>query len=170
MIVIIDVDYRKNNTAKATGVILNDFSSKEPLAVVNSYIENVEPYESGNFYKRELPCIRALFKEHKLKPLVTIIDGYCELKGHKTLGEYVAEELTDKIVIGIAKNKHIDDEKSEKVYRGTSKKPLYVTHSHSKESTLGDLIEEMAGKYRIPNMIKRADAECRSDKNDRTGN
>lgn len=161
MIVIIDVDYRENNTAKATGVILNDFSSKQPLAIVNSYIENVEPYVSGEFYKRELPCVKRLFEEHQLKPLVTIIDGYQNLNESKALGEYIAEELTEHIVIGIAKNKHINDPGSEEVFRGTSKKPLYITHSHSNESKLGDLIQEMAGENRLPDMVKLADTECR---------
>ncbi|CAD7815542.1 hypothetical protein CHRY9390_02990 [Chryseobacterium aquaeductus] len=65
-------------------------------------------YESGAFYKRELPCILSLLKEIELKSEdIIIVDGYVTLNndGKIGLGGYLYEALYKKYPIaGIAKN------------------------------------------------------------------
>ena len=57
MILAIDVDYHKDNTAKVAGVLFENWEDKEPKEVYISHIAEVNEYISGEFYKRELPCI-----------------------------------------------------------------------------------------------------------------
>jgi len=42
-------------------------------------VEKVEGYKSGEFYKRELPCIKALLEEHNLTPDCIIVDGFVKI-------------------------------------------------------------------------------------------
>ena len=60
MILAIDVDYRDNNTAKAAGIVFENWTDEFPKATITTIISPIADYEPGQFYKRELPCILAL--------------------------------------------------------------------------------------------------------------
>lgn len=65
----------------------------------------VEPYEPGQFYKRELPCLLAAL-EHINRPLQTIVvDGWVDLDRRPGLGRHLYENIKGPtMVIGVAKN------------------------------------------------------------------
>ena len=50
--------YYVGNKAKVVGVLFENFSDEKPLKII---VDGVAPYESGSFYKRELPCIASRF-------------------------------------------------------------------------------------------------------------
>ena len=129
MIVAIDVDYRENNYAVIAGVLFKDWQDKEPVETIITNLDNIAAYVSGQFYKRELPCILKLLDEMKTIPKCIVVDGYVFLDNNKKgLGAYLYEALDKKTpIIGVAKSAFNNISPDTYVYRGESKKPLYIT-------------------------------------------
>lgn len=165
MILAIDVQYNPSNAIVA-GVT---FDMVHSTFVREEYISNVESvgdYVPGQFYLRELPCISALIAEHNLTPKLIIVDGYAWLGEDKPgLGKRLFDHLGGTIpVIGVAKNPYRDAPKEFELVRGMGKKPLHVSAEGMSLELAKDIISKMAGDFRIPTMLKRADQLCRSVK------
>ncbi|MET1256382.1 endonuclease V [Aliikangiella maris] len=156
----IDVDYRGSN-AHVAGVSFSDWNDK--AKTYESTVSGIEDYVSGEFYKRELPCILSLLKEHELSPDCIFVDGYVHLdEGKPGLGKYLYEALNKEVVvIGVAKNPRGNTMKENEVFRGDSKKPLYVTSEGIDLHRAKKIVEDMDGPFRIPKLIKLADSLCR---------
>ena len=164
MILAIDVQYSKD-IAFVAGVAFSEWCSEAPDAVYVSVVYHVEKYQPGNFYKRELPCILKLLKEHHLKPETIVIDGYVFLDGKQEpgLGKHLYDSLGGQLeIIGVAKKAFSDIEQGHEVFRGKSRKPLYITTSGDLESAKGH-ISMMFGKNRTPVILKQADQLCREE-------
>lgn len=164
MILAIDVHYQEGNATTA-GVLFKKWFDIEETKVVISKYENVEEYVSGQFYRRELPCILQLLNEHNLSPKVIIIDGYVNLgPSKKGLGHYLFDALEGKtpIIIGVAKNSFHGISLSNEILRGNSSKPLYVTSIGIDIEEAKKLVISMHGQFRLPYLIKKADSECRN--------
>lgn len=79
MILAIDVHY-KETTAKAVGALIQNWEDAVAQQYIIKYIDEVEEYVPGAFYKRELPCILEIFKDIDLRSLsYIIIDGFVVL-------------------------------------------------------------------------------------------
>lgn len=160
MILAIDV-YYKENEAKVVAVLFNS-EDETPQSVVIDQIIGIEDYVSGEFYKRELPCIESILKKINLNDIeAVIIDGhiYVDDDGTFGLGGYTWESLNKKIpVIGVAKTSFFRNKNTVKeVYRGESKKPLYVSSIDIDLEIASNLIKDMKGDYRIPTILKELD-------------
>ncbi|AEW85768.1 endonuclease V [Flavobacterium columnare] len=160
MILAIDV-YYVNNTAKSVGVLFN-WEDTEPTEIIIDTKEGIEEYVPGEFYKRELPCIEALLKKIPLEKIeIIIIDGhiYVDDSLKYGLGGYVWELLDKKIpIIGVAKNAfHSNKSTVEPIYRGESKKPLYVSAIGIEIATAVIHLQNMYGDFRIPSILKELD-------------
>lgn len=165
MIIAVDVFYEENQ-AKAVGVIFQSWEDSEPLEIITSYTENPHEYEPGFFYKRELPCIRELMKLTDINQIHTIVvDGYVYLNNMKRpgLGHFVYTDFAGEIpVIGVAKNAFHDNEALvQKIYRGKSAKPLYVTSVGMELAVAAQHIESMYGDYRFPHLLKLLDKQTK---------
>ena len=55
--------YYTGNKANVVGVLFENFSDEKLLKIISNVVGNVAPYESGSFYKRELPCIVSLLQD-----------------------------------------------------------------------------------------------------------
>ncbi|WP_379358323.1 MULTISPECIES: endonuclease V [unclassified Paenibacillus] len=167
LIIIIAVDvYYEEHMAKAVGVIFQHWENAKPLDIVTSYTENPHDYEPGLFYKRELPCIQELLKLTDINQIRTIVvDGYVYLDNDKKygLGHYVYTHFSEQIpVIGVAKTSFHDNEAYvQKVYRGKSSKPLYVTSVGVELETAAEHIQSMHGEYRFPHLLKLLDQQTK---------
>jgi deoxyribonuclease V len=119
----------------------------------------VEPYQSGQFYRRELPCILAVLKSLPELAQVIIIDGYVWLGDHRPgLGAHLYEALGQQVaVVGVAKTRFVRAEPVELVLRGRSRSPLYVTAVGMDLAEAASRIRTMHGSYRIPTLLKRVD-------------
>ncbi|KAB1160344.1 endonuclease V [Tenacibaculum aiptasiae] len=164
MLLAIDVYYNEQS-AKVVGALFS-WEDKEPQKIITCTYPNVLPYESGMFYKRELPCILELLKKVKLNKLTAIIvDGHCFVNNDKKngLGGYLWESLGKKVpIIGIAKRSFNNTEKvSREVYRGESTNPLYVSVIDFDLDEAIANIKEMHGEYRMPTILKQVDSETR---------
>ena len=163
MILAIDVDY-KENEATVAGVLFERWDDKVSFSVIKSTINNIEPYISGQFYKRELPCILRLLDEHDVIPEYIVVDGHVFLDGNKKpgLGKYLFDSLNCKIpIIGVAKKAFFTSSKESEIYRGMSKKALFITSIGIELELAKKCIESMDGQYRLPTLLKQADKECR---------
>jgi len=158
MIACVDVDYRGVG-AVAACVCFSAWS--DGTAALESVVQvgDVEPYESGQFYRRELPCILAVLKSLPRLPRVVIIDGYVWLGQQQTgLGAHLYEALDEQVaVIGVAKTRFVRAEPVELVFRGRSRNPLYVTAVGMDAAEAAHHIRAMHGPHRIPTLLKLVD-------------
>ena len=159
-----DVDYR-DTYAITAGILFKDIKSEETLKETVVKVEEVQPYQSGQFYKRELPCLTKLIDSLEELPSVFIVDSYVLLDSHGTpgLGAYLYEHYNKVVpVIGVAKNNFKDNQVASEVLRGESKTPLYVTSLGINQKEAAKLIKSMHGNYRFPTLLKKVDQNCRT--------
>lgn len=166
MILAVDVHYKKS-VAKAVGVLFQ-WDDEKPQEIIYSYRNEIADYESGQFYKRELPCILDLLQKTNLNTIgLIIVDGHVYVNNDKTygLGGHLYESLEKKIpIIGVAKRSFIHTENvSYTVMRGESKNPLYISSIGIEPMLACQKIAYMKGKYRIPNILKILDSITKQD-------
>lgn len=167
MILAFDTYYFENKGK--TVCIAFDRNENENIKVYSETLENIEAYTSGEFYKRELPCILSLLKQIDCSNVeLIIVDGFVYLDDNLKLGlgGYLYRELNSNIpVIGVAKTNFATLEKlKETVFRGKSVKPLYITSIGIDLDKAANLIKNMQADYRIPTLLKKLDTLTK-DKN-----
>ncbi len=99
MIACLDVDYREA-AAYAAGIAFHDWPDTAPAAEKVISVVGVEPYQPGQFFRRELPCLLAVLRE--LPPVaVVIVDGYVWLDGVSVagLGAHLYQALEGKVAV-----------------------------------------------------------------------
>ena len=158
MIACVDVDYRDAEAVSAC-VCFETWSDATPASESVIQIDDVQPYESGQFFRRELPCILAVLNSLPHLPEVIIIDGYVWLGGQRPgLGGHLHDALGQRVaVIGVAKTQFTGAEPVELVLRGRSRTPLYVSAVGMDLATAASHIQAMHGPHRIPTLLKRVD-------------
>src|SRR5262249_27172950 len=122
-------------------------------------------YVPGEFYKRELPLLRAVIDELSPQPAVIIIDGYVWLGADGTpgLGARLFEALRSAIpVIGVAKTPFRNDAWSERVCRGKGRPPVAVTAAARETAAAAGLASGMHGDPRTPTLLQLADRLARA--------
>ncbi|GAA4155831.1 hypothetical protein GCM10022217_14280 [Chryseobacterium ginsenosidimutans] len=154
--------YYFNDYANTICIAFEDWISEIESEIFSEKIPITSEYESGAFYKRELPCIVSLLNKIVLKQGdIIIVDGYVTLddEGKIGLGGYLYEALNEKIpVIGIAKNEfNTSDSQRREIYRGESKTPLFLTAKGADVDEIKPKIERMHGNFRIPTLLKKLD-------------
>ncbi len=167
---ILDVYYQENHetndtTATVTGVRFQGIEQSDIISEHIIEIDKVAPYQSGQFYKREMPCLLALTDQIKKPFDIIIIDGYVFLNGvdKAGLGKYLYDNLSDKKpIIGIAKNQFYGISDDYAVWRGISKHPLYVTSIGVDIIEAKSLVTRLEGKHRLPNIVNQVDRLGRS--------
>jgi len=162
MILAFDTYYFQDK-ARTVCIQFNDWTDERETNVFEETLSKVNKYISGEFYKRELPCILSLLKSIPLDNCeAIIIDGYVILddNGKLGLGGYLHNTLDYKIpIIGIAKNNFSKIKHSKReVLRGISKKPLYITSIDFDLDLAAKKIKSMEGQYRIPTLLKKVDS------------
>lgn len=163
MILAVDVHY-SNDTAVVAGVLFSSWESEAAEHVYSSLVSNVADYEPGKFYKRELPCILQLLHEHGLAPECIVIDGYVFLDGvsRPGVGKYLYDALHARTpVVGVAKRPFRGIPDKYQLFRGNSTRPLYVTAAGMPVELAKQHIQDMHGKHRIPELLKKTDRLCR---------
>jgi deoxyribonuclease V len=163
MIAFIDVDYREED-AVAACVLANDWSDAEPAAEFVESIHNVAPYESGQFFRRELPCLLAVLAKLPAPPTTIVVDCYVWLGDGSIsgLGAHLFEALHRLVpVVGVAKTRFVSATAAQEVFRGGSRRPLFVTAAGMEAAVAADQVRSMHGPFRIPTLLQRVDHLCR---------
>lgn len=154
--------YYFDNKAKTVALTFKNWEDSIEQNIFSELLENAEEYTSGEFYKRELPCILSLIKNINPKEIeLIIIDGFVYLNDDlkKGLGAYLYESLNQKVpIIGVAKTDFISLKSNKRLLlRGESKNPLYITAIGIHLDKATSNIQLMHGEYRIPTLLKRLD-------------
>jgi deoxyinosine 3'endonuclease (endonuclease V) len=155
--------YYFETSAKTVALQFEDWTSEVATHSYEETLTEVEAYVSGQFYKRELPCILSLLTQIDTAHCkAIIIDGFVVLDdaGAKGLGGYLYDALDQSIpIIGVAKNDFATLDSSKRaVYRGTSKKPLYVTALGMDLDRAAENLQQMHGVFRMPTLLKMVDS------------
>ncbi len=158
-----DVHYLDNGHASAAAVLFHDYRDAAPAATYTKFLSPVADYIPGEFYRRELPCILALVEQFNEAPDEMIVDGYVMLGNRPGLGQHLFASFDHKIpVIGVAKSK-FEGYSGAMVFRGRSKKPLYVTAAGADLPMASERIRMMHGVHRIPTLLKQVDFMAREN-------
>jgi deoxyribonuclease V len=157
-----DVHYPPSGGARAALVLAPDATFSTIAAEKTAFVENVAPYHPGEFYRRELPPLRAVLAGVADVEML-VIDGYVTLdpEGRPGLGAYAHAEFGI-AVIGVAKTRFTGAIHAIPVWRGTANRPLYVTSAGLRPADAATLVRAMAGKHRLPDALRRVDALARS--------
>jgi deoxyribonuclease V len=152
-----DVHYLASGGARAAAVVAADASFSRLVADRVELMPDVAPYRPGQFYLRELPPMHAAL-DGLAEVALLIVDGYADLDpdGRPGLGSHASAEFGVP-VIGIAKSAFRTATHAIPVLRGTSARPLYVTAAGMPRIEAADLVRRMAGRYRLPDAMRRAD-------------
>jgi len=157
----VDVCYLDSGGARAALVAGCDpqFSSVMWSATVIS--ATAAEYRPGEFWRRELPPLRAVLDGVAGLALI-VIDGYVDLDpgGRPGLGAQVHAEFGVP-VIGVAKTTFRGAVHAAQVRRGRASRPLYVTAAGLGVPAAARLVARMAGPYRIPDALRLADRLAR---------
>lgn len=163
MILATDVHYADAG-AIAAGVLFDDWCAATPSRTVTSRFDTVEAYVPGAFYRRELPCLLGLLREHDLQPDLVLVDGHGFLDdaGRPGLGKHLFDALDGRVpVIGVAKTAFVGIGADHAVLRGDSMRPLYVSAAGLPLAEAQTHVRAMHGAHRLPTLLKAVDRTCR---------
>src|SRR5882724_5886996 len=127
MIGCMDVHYQ-DTRAVAAGIAFRDWLDDRVVAERVVSLCNIEPYQSGRFFIRELPCLSAVLQV--LPPVqIVVVDGYVWLDENRPgLGAHLYQSLDGSVpVIGVAKTRYFGADNVQEIVRGKSKRPLYIS-------------------------------------------
>jgi deoxyribonuclease V len=157
----VDVHYFAAGGARAAVVTARDASFAELASTATVLVAEAEQYTPGQFYLRELPPIRAVCR-HAGPFALIVVDGYVDLdpEGRPGLGAHVHAELGVP-VIGVAKTAYRTATHAARIRRGRSARPLFITAAGLTIADAADLVENMAGPFRLPDALRTADRLAR---------
>jgi deoxyribonuclease V len=158
----VDVQYR-GSTGFCAGVSFEEWTQQNPTEEYVARRDGVNDYVPGNFYLRELPCIIDLLSAAPRADYI-IIDGYVFLadEHHPGLGKHLFDAIGEKsAVIGVAKTRFHNVPERYEIYRGKSRRPLFVSCVGCTMETAKESIRSMHGEGRIPTLLKSVDDLCR---------
>ena len=158
----VDVHYLSTGGARAAAALAADTAFAHVPAERTAVVPRVAPYRPGEFYLRELPPLRAVLGGLGGLGLL-VVDGYADLDpdGRPGLGAHVHAEFGIP-VIGVAKSRFRTATHAVPVQRGSSVRPLFVTAAGMPAADAADLVRRMAGRYRLPDALRRADTLARA--------
>ena len=161
MIACFDVQYAPQGSGAAAALVFGDFDAPAPTSCYTHVVQHVEAYVPGQVFRRELPCLLALYERIKEPLKVMIIDGYVNHAEGAGLGQHLFASCDGRIpVIGVAKSEYADAT-GIKILRGASQRPLYVTAAGMNPEAAADSIRRMHGRHRIPTLLKQVDRLAR---------
>jgi deoxyribonuclease V len=162
LVAAVDVHYPRSGGARAGVVLAADASFAHVLAERIAVVDEVLPYQAGRFYLRELPPLRAVLGDLDRLNLL-VIDGYVDLDpaGRPGLGAHVHAEF-GMPVIGVAKSAFRSATHAIPVLRGSASRPLFITAVGLPRTEAAEIVRQMAGQFRLPDALRRADALTRT--------
>ena len=96
MILALDVHYTEDNATTAC-IIFNGWDDRRPSDQFTVRIADIAPYQPGEFYKRELPCLLKAIEQVEAQASTIVIDGYVWLDDNqrKGLGAHLFQALEE---------------------------------------------------------------------------
>lgn len=164
MIAAIDVQYEGSH-ARVGCITFENWAAALPEREFVLQLDEVQAYQPGEFYKRELPCILAALATLEPPPQTVVIDGYVWLDDHGRpgLGAHLFEALGGRVaIVGVAKTAFRGSEHAARVLRPGSQRPLFVTAAGLSLREAAAHVARMSGAHRIPSLLKHVDRLARA--------
>ncbi len=157
----VDVQYLEGGLARAAVVLAGEPRFAQVSRTRTALVRAGDGYTPGEFYRRELPALRAVIPPDADVALI-VVDGYVDLDpdGRPGLGAHVHAEFGVP-VIGVAKTRFRTAEHAAEVVRGQSRQPLYVTAAGVTIAEAAAVVSDMAGSFRLPDALKLVDRLAR---------
>ncbi len=156
--------YFRDGSARAAALGFWRGADGEAEVRYTARIPEVAPYAPGAFWRRELPCLRAVLARAAARHQVNlvIVDGHAWLReGEPGLGHHLWEALDRRTpVIGVAKAPYARG-CAVPVTRGRSRRPLYVSAVGVDPGEAVDFVRRMHGPNRLPTLLAAVDALAR---------
>jgi deoxyribonuclease V len=162
MIAFLDVQYEADR-ATVAGVLAHTWTDAAPERTITLEVAEVAPYQSGAFYKRELPCLLALLGTIPDPLEVIVVDGfvYLSAKLRLGLGAHLHAALGGKTpVVGVAKTP-FQGAPGVPVLRGKSTRPLFVSSIGCDVKNAAAWVAAMHGAHRMPTLLQAVDHAAR---------
>jgi deoxyribonuclease V len=158
VIACVDVGY-DDPRATAACVLSAAWTDAAPQAELTVAIDLVAPYQPGEFFRRELPCLERVLDRVGAPLEAIVIDGFVWLaRDRPGLGAHLYEARgRGSAVIGVAKNAYRGNDVAVPVVRGAGKKPLYVTAAGIDVEVAAAHVRAMHGEHRIPTLLAAVD-------------
>lgn len=158
---VVDVCYLGSGQARAALAVAPDRQFSSVAWSATALTEVTAQYQPGQFWRRELPPLRAVLDGVAGLALI-VVDGYVDLDpgGRPGLGARVHAEFGVP-VIGIAKTFFRGAAHAAAVCRGRSARPLYVTAAGMTVADAAGVVVGMAGPHRLPGAVRLADRLAR---------
>lgn len=162
MLCCLDVHY-DDDEAVTAAVLFTDWLSAHPRQVVIGRLGGVQPYQPGQFYRRELPPLLDALEKLTEPPALLLIDGYVWLDDSKPgLGAHLYQALGQTVpVVGLAKSEWPGLRRCLAVCRGNSGRRLWLTAIGVELEEVAEEVVRMHGPFRLPTMVRLADTLCR---------
>ena len=163
MIVCVDVDYRITEVVTACVGVTAWADAAPAIESVTRTAGPAPAYESGAFYRRELPYVVAALAALSLTPRLIVVDGYVWLAPERPgLGAHLHAALGGGIaIVGVAKRSFEGATSAIPILRGVSQQPLFVTAIGTDVAAAAAAVRGMHGAHRIPRILKRVDRLAR---------
>ena len=163
MLAAVDAQYGDRD-ARVASVTFAAWADGAPASERAIVVEGaaLAPYQPGEFWRRELPCLRAVLAGLAALDVV-IVDGYVWLGVDRPgLGARLYDELGGTVkVVGVAKTP-FRDAPAVPVIRGESKRPLFVTAAGIDADEAAARVASMHGDFRLPTLLRRVDQLSRA--------
>jgi deoxyribonuclease V len=145
-----DVHYPPSGGARAAVVLTRDPVFSTLVCETTEFVGDVAPYRPGEFYRRELPPLRAVLAKVDGIDLL-VIDSYVTLDpdGRRGLGAYAHADFGVP-VIGVGKTRFASASHAVPVIRGGAKRPLYVTSAGLPPPDAADRSAPWPGSFASP--------------------
>jgi deoxyribonuclease V len=158
----VDVHYPAAGGATGAVVVADDERFAAIIEERVAHVPQVDRYEPGALYRRELPAILAALAG--IVPVgLLVVDGYATLspEGRPGLGAH-AHAALGVPVIGVAKTAFRGAGHAIPVTRPPARRPLFVTAVGVPAERAAAMVAAMAGRYRLPDALRRVDALSRA--------
>ena len=156
MIACLDV-YYGDTAACAAGIAFHDWTDSTAAAEQTVLVSEIEPYQPGQFFLRELPCLLSVL-ERLPRVEVVVVDAYVWLGEKPGLGAHLYQALGGAVaVVGVAKTRFGVADGAREITRGESKSPLFITAAGVGLNESAENIRSMHGAHRIPTLLKKVD-------------
>jgi len=153
VIAIVDVHYGATR-ARAGCVVIARWADERAAIERTAEVEGIEPYVTGELYRRELPALLAVLDG--IDAEIVVIDGYVWIApGAPGLGARLHEAI-GRTVVGVAKRELVGAP-ALAVVRGESARPLWVSAIGMDTNEAARQVAAMHGAHRLPTLIQRAD-------------
>jgi deoxyribonuclease V len=163
VIACVDVGYHDPH-AVAACVVFEHWTDDTPHAAFTVRIDTVEPYEPGQFYRREQPCLLRVLADVEVPLDTIIVDGFVWLgPAQPGLGAHLHAAIEQRsAIIGVAKTAYAGNTVAVEILRGISQNPLYITAIGVDVAIAAEHVRTMHGEHRIPTLLGHVDRLSRA--------